>query len=165
MKTKLTELGVARLKPPQSGRLDVWDSTLPAFGLRITATGARSYVVALRRPGAKNPSRIKVGDPSRMALADARAEARELMADPAVLYSKRQTCRNLQMDTVATMAAEYAERHLSGIPGAGATPSRCSRATCCHNGAPGRQRTSPGATCSTSPTPSWTARQYRQTGS
>jgi integrase len=79
MKAKLTELSVARIRPPQSGRLEVWDSTLPAFGLRVTSTGARSYVVAIRKAGAKHPSRIKVGEPGRMALADARDAARQLM--------------------------------------------------------------------------------------
>ena len=85
MQKKLTELAVARIKPPASGRLEVWDSTLPAFGLRVTSAGARSYVVALRKPGAAHPSRIKVGEPGSMALADARARARELMADPGAL--------------------------------------------------------------------------------
>jgi integrase len=108
MKAKLTELGVARLKPPQSGRLEVWDRTLPAFGLRITAAGARSYVVAIRKPGAKNPSRIKVGEPGRISLADARNTARELMADPGFLDAEQKATE----DTVAGMAAEYVERHL-----------------------------------------------------
>jgi integrase len=85
MRKKLTELSIARINPPKSGRLEVWDSTLPAFGLRITAAGGRSYVVALRKPGAKHPSRIKIGEPDTMALADARGRARELMNDPAAL--------------------------------------------------------------------------------
>jgi hypothetical protein len=42
MKTKLTERAVARLKPPASGRLDVWDQTLPAFGVQLRATGRRA---------------------------------------------------------------------------------------------------------------------------
>lgn len=82
MRRKLTDLAVTRMKPPATGRLEVWDSTLPAFGIRITSTGARSWVVALRRPGAKHPSRIKLGtpdEPDRMSLGDARAKARELM--------------------------------------------------------------------------------------
>jgi integrase len=107
MKTKLTELGVARLKPPKSGRLEVWDSTLPAFGLRITAAGARSYVVALRKPGAKNPSRIKVGEPGTMALADARNRARALMADPGALAVSEQAT----VDTVATVIEQFVERY------------------------------------------------------
>jgi integrase len=108
MKTKLTELSVARIKLPKSGRLEVWDATLPAFGLRVTSAGAKSYVVALRKPGAKHPSRIKVGEPGNMTLADARSKARALMADPSALDAPEQA----PPDTVASMAAEYVERHL-----------------------------------------------------
>jgi integrase len=110
MKKKLTDLAVARMKPPATGRLEVWDSTLPAFGLRISSSGARSWVVALRRPGAAHPSRIKVGEPGTMSLADARARARELMADPDRLSAS--AAELSQPDTVASMAAEYVERHL-----------------------------------------------------
>jgi integrase len=98
------------MKPPQSGRLEVWDATLPAFGLRITSNGARSYVVALRKPGTRYPARIKIGEPGPhgMPLADARDRARELMADPGALEPPEQA----KADTVATMAAEYVARHL-----------------------------------------------------
>jgi hypothetical protein len=65
-------------------------------------------VVAIRKPGAKNPSRIKVGEPGRISLADARNTARELMADPGFLDAEQKATE----DTVAGMAAEYVERHL-----------------------------------------------------
>ncbi|MGH6902910.1 MAG: tyrosine-type recombinase/integrase, partial [Geminicoccaceae bacterium] len=82
MKRKLTDLTVPRIKKPKSGRLEVWDTLLPAFGFRISATGARTWIVATRRPGATHPVRLKVGtpdEPDRMSLADARAKARQLM--------------------------------------------------------------------------------------
>ncbi len=107
MRNKLTELSVSRIRPPKSGRLEVWDSTLPAFGLRITAAGARSYVVALRKPGAKHPSRIKVGEPGQMTLADARTAARTLMVDPDALKERQQA----KGDTVAAVIAEFIERY------------------------------------------------------
>jgi integrase len=112
MNAKLTKLSVARIKPPKSGRLEVWDSTLPAFGLRITSAGARSYVVALRKPGAKHPSRIKVGEANRMALADARERARELMADPGALEAREQAKADDADTTVATVAEEFIRRHV-----------------------------------------------------
>ena len=48
---KLTDRVVARLKPPPRGRLDVWDQTLPAFGIQVRANGTRSWMIAMRRPG------------------------------------------------------------------------------------------------------------------
>jgi integrase len=85
MRMKLTDRTVARLKSPASGRLDVWDQALPAFGIQVRANGGRSWLVAVRRPGKRTTSRIKIGDPATMPLADARARARELMRDPAAL--------------------------------------------------------------------------------
>ena len=76
MKRKLTQLGVNNLRAPKSGRLEVWDSVLPAFGIRVTEKNARSWIVALRRPGAKHPSRIKLGAPPEMSLVAAREGAR-----------------------------------------------------------------------------------------
>ena len=64
MKLKLTERTVARLKPPASGKLDVWDLTLPAFGIQLRSTGRRAWIIAVRRPGKSTTSRIKIGDPA-----------------------------------------------------------------------------------------------------
>jgi integrase len=82
MKLKLTERAVARLKPPASGKLDVWDQALPAFGMQLRATGRRAWIIQARRPGKTTASRIKIGDPTTMPLAEARERARELMRDP-----------------------------------------------------------------------------------
>ncbi len=62
MNAKLTEFMVGRTKPPQSGRLEVWDSRCRRSVCGVHATGARSYVVNVRKPGAR-PRRIKVGEP------------------------------------------------------------------------------------------------------
>jgi integrase len=85
-KIKLTERAVARLKPP-TGRVfvDVWDATLPAFGIQLRSTGRRAWIIAVRRPGKSTTSRIKIGDPATMSLAEARARAQELMRDPSAL--------------------------------------------------------------------------------
>jgi integrase len=85
MKIKLTERVVDRLKPPARGKIDIWDVTLPAFGIQLRATGRRSWIIAVRRPGKSTTSRIKIANPATMSLADARARARELMRDPSAL--------------------------------------------------------------------------------
>ena len=82
---KLTERAVARLKPPASGKLDVWDLALPAFGVQLRATGRRAWIIAVRRPGKTTTSRIKIGDPATMPLAEAQERARELMREPGAL--------------------------------------------------------------------------------
>jgi integrase len=78
MQRKLTDRTIAQLPSPATGRIDVWDQILPAFGIRISASGSRTWIAAIRRAGTS--SRITLGKYPAMPLAVARAEARALMA-------------------------------------------------------------------------------------
>jgi integrase len=57
---------------------EIWDLLLPGFGVRLGAK-RRTWQVAIRRPGAPHPTRIKIGTFPPMSLADARSKARKLM--------------------------------------------------------------------------------------
>ena len=50
-KLRFTAAAVARLSPPPSGRIDYFDTLVPAFGLRISQTGARKYFLMRRVNG------------------------------------------------------------------------------------------------------------------
>jgi integrase len=63
-------------------------------------------VVAIRKSGARHPSRIKVGEPGRMALADARTKARELMANPSAPEPQEQA----EPDAVASVIEQFITR-------------------------------------------------------
>ena len=52
-KRSLTQLFVERIGPPKSGRVEYWDTHLPGFGLRVSATGVKSWQVFLRVHGGK----------------------------------------------------------------------------------------------------------------
>jgi integrase len=116
MKMKLTERAVARLKPPTSGKLDVWDQTLPAFGIQLRATGRRAWIIAVRRPGRTTTSRIKVGDPATIPLAEARARAQGLMRDPSTLEKSGEEASEVDPDSltgdssVAAVIAGFIQR-------------------------------------------------------
>ena len=45
---RLTQLAVTKLAPPQTGRVVYWDRSLPGFGLRVTAAGAKSWICKTR---------------------------------------------------------------------------------------------------------------------
>ncbi|MBT4432615.1 MAG: DUF4102 domain-containing protein, partial [Nitrospinaceae bacterium] len=45
---KITKKRVDRLKPPSTGNKVYWDEDLRGFGLRVTAKGAKSYVLNYR---------------------------------------------------------------------------------------------------------------------
>jgi integrase len=106
MRKRLTELGVARLNPPEQGYDWYPDSLLPSFGLRVYATGNRVFGITRRWHGAKHPTFRPHGKWPELSLAAARKKAREILSDPDARRRKR--------DTVAAVAAEWLKRDQAG---------------------------------------------------
>ena len=82
MRKKLTQLTVDSLRPPKRGRLEVWDTELPSFGLRVTANNSRSYFLMTRigQGKARRLRRYTVGSAAELTkVADARAKARNIL--------------------------------------------------------------------------------------
>ena len=48
---KLTQPAIEKLKALPSGRIEYWDNQLPGFGLRISETGRKTWVVMYRVGG------------------------------------------------------------------------------------------------------------------
>lgn len=80
MRTKLTDRNVKR-NPPTSGQLELWDTVLPGFGLRISYGGKRAYCLMVRINGKQR--RLSVGNAELIGLAEARDKARAMMRDAA----------------------------------------------------------------------------------
>ncbi len=78
---KLTRRTIDVLKPPTSGYRLVWDTEVPTFGLRITAAGARSYVVQLYLAGKYR--RMTIARYHALTPEQARVQARALIGDKA----------------------------------------------------------------------------------
>ena len=75
---KLTQAAVNNLKPPPSGRVEIWDSQLPGFGLRISDKGRKTWQ-AFYRVGGKMV-REKLGTVVQIPnIGDARELARQSM--------------------------------------------------------------------------------------
>ena len=74
-KMRFTDLAVSRIKPPATGRTIIWDSLLPTFGLRISHTGRKVWIISIRRPGKRNPVRLNVGTFPKIKTAEAREGA------------------------------------------------------------------------------------------
>jgi integrase len=117
-RTKLTELAVAKFRPPESGRVEYFDALLPSFGLRVTSRGAKSWVVMTRVHG--KLKRITLGGFPAIGLAEAREQARKVIADAQkgeTPLAGRQLRRALAApvgDTVAAVLAEYVARYQRG---------------------------------------------------
>ena len=108
----LTDRTVRALKPPSTGRLDVWDEDHPGFGLRISASGRRTWIQMYRM--GKTLRRLTLGRYPTLGLADARVKATHALQevekgeDPG-----RQKIENRHAETFADLAREYIERHAS----------------------------------------------------
>jgi integrase len=93
-KLKLTALSVARLTPPEGGQVDYFDTTLPSFGVRLSAAGTRSFFVMTRVHG--KIARLSIGkaktrdDGPGLTLAEARKRAGELTEQAGIGHDPRQ---------------------------------------------------------------------------
>lgn len=102
MKAKLTAAGVAKLAQPKAGRLEVFDTLLPGFGVRVTDKGRRTFFAMYRVHG--KLVRHTIGNSAVMTLEDARAAARDAMkaahggSDP---RAKKAPARATDFDKVA----------------------------------------------------------------
>src|SRR5262245_51479943 len=76
-KQHLTDAIVRRLKPPAQGKFIFLDDGVVGFGARITAAGARSYILRyVTRAGRERT--YTIGDTTIWRTTDARAEAKRL---------------------------------------------------------------------------------------
>ena len=115
-RVRLTKTFVDGLSPPEKGQAFAWDSDIPGFGVRITASGTKAWVVQMRVRGGKE-RRMTVGFCNKLPLDKARSEARKLLAtadlgrDPA---QERKEAREVKPDVNPTFA-EFAERWLTEV--------------------------------------------------
>ena len=110
--TKLTSVGIKRLRPPTHGRADYADTVLPGLHLRVTDKGRKSWSVVYRVNGRQR--RMTLGAYPTLDLNDARTAAREALQavergeDPVELRHTRATRRG---DTFEVVAREFVERY------------------------------------------------------
>jgi integrase len=118
---KLTAKTIENVKPPVSGRLELWDSTIStdtslsgSFGLRITANGAKSWVVMYRLDG--RLKRETIGSYPAYSLLQAREQARVSLEmagrgiDP-VASRKAEKIKVAAIKTVLDAVEVFIQRH------------------------------------------------------
>ena len=79
MRAKLSPKRVDYLKAPGPKRLDVWDTVLQGFGVRVSPAGRKSWFVIVRVNGCQK--RVTIGTYPAISLAEARGEARKIIRD------------------------------------------------------------------------------------
>ena len=86
---KLTDISVRALPPPTKGQKTHWDDTLQNFGCRVSQGGTKSFVV---QHGADRRL-ITIGRYPVISLADARDEAKRLLAEMTLGRHRPRTAR------------------------------------------------------------------------
>jgi len=115
-RVKLTKAVVANLPTPEQAQAFVWDSVLKGFGVRVSHTGAKSYVAQFKVRGGKE-RRMVVGRCDRVALDKARTEASKLISaadlggDPA---TERREAKNVSEDQ-NPLFNDFANRWLEDV--------------------------------------------------
>lgn len=102
-------------------RLDVMDSVVPGFGVRVTDKGQKTYVLVHRFPGKPHPTRRMLGEVGALTLAKARDKARswlELISkdkDPAAEEEREQRQKLRQRkNTFAAVAEDFIRLEVIG---------------------------------------------------
>lgn len=81
-RVKLTKTTVAQIEPPAAGQRFVRDTELKGFGVRITATGNKSFILEKRING--RVRRITLGRDGELTVAQARNRAQQLLGQIAL---------------------------------------------------------------------------------
>lgn len=73
----LTPTKIRGLKPAKKGqRYQIMDAVVAGFGVRVTESGNRTFILRTRYPGSDSPSRREIGKCDELSLTDARERAR-----------------------------------------------------------------------------------------
>ena len=73
METRLTDLTLRKLIPQSGSRVEIWDTKVPGFGIRVSASGHKSFVLLYRHKGRQR--RMTLGRYPDVSLAAARKMA------------------------------------------------------------------------------------------
>ena len=119
-KHRLTDRKLNALKAGAT-RYELMDTDVPGFGVRVSETGQRTFILIARYPGSPNPTRRALGEYPAISLEKARRRARdwrdliEKGVDPKAHEAslKREELRK-QETTFAAVAEDFIEWHVKG---------------------------------------------------
>jgi hypothetical protein len=102
---RLTDITVRTLPTPPSGAKIHHDDSLTGFGVRVTSTGVKSFVLTY----GVNRDRITIGRYSIIGLAEARAEAKRILAEQTL--GKHRPVRLKASETLSRFLVEQTEKN------------------------------------------------------
>jgi len=119
----LTDRKVQSLKAAKKGkRYQVMDGLVPGFGVRVTDTGLRTYIMQARFPGQANPVRRELGKVGVLTLEEAREKARAWTVqikrglDPSIVEAReREQNAQRRANTFGAVFEDYVASKLGAL--------------------------------------------------
>lgn len=117
-KKKLTERGVASMRPPEAGREDFWDTVVTGLTLRVTSNGVKSWCFVYRTGEKQN--RMTFGHFPAISVLQARNIAKKCLEDialgndPMEMREEQERQRRIRAEeniTVEKMSEDFIERY------------------------------------------------------
>ena len=99
LRMHLTDIAIRALKAPETGQRDYWDDNLKGFGVRVSQGGRKTFILLLNR------NRRALGKFPQLSLAQARAEAKKILAEV-------ELGRTFSSVTFADALEDYLEQHV-----------------------------------------------------
>ena len=119
-KNRLTDRKLKSLRRTGT-RYDVMDSEVRGFGLRVSETGQKTFILIARYPGSPNPTRRAIGEYPSLSLEKARERARrwrDLVGQGIDPKAEEERLKRIELrkhqTTFAAVAEDYLERHVKG---------------------------------------------------
>lgn len=110
--TAFTDLFLRKVKPPEKGRVEYYDGRIPGFGLRVNATGAKTFFLVGRHGRAFR--RVTLGRYPTVSLEKARRKANDALraledgVDP---NAEKRAERMERSDSFASVVRDFVEKH------------------------------------------------------
>src|SRR5665213_2038329 len=101
MKAPLSDLSVRALKAPARGQTTIWDKNSP-LGIRISAGGTKTYIVLVG-----SGKRKAIGSAGVLSLAEARAEAKRILAEKTLGLTKKVSAVNFETAVALFLEDNY----------------------------------------------------------
>src|SRR5689334_869981 len=119
----LTDRAIRAFKAADKGKRALhMDVVVPSFGVRVTDSGKRTYVLVKRFPGDRHPTPRAIAAVGEITLEQARARARLWLeqiqkgVDPALAAAEqRREAERQQAGTFAAVFEVFVQRHLSTL--------------------------------------------------
>jgi integrase len=110
MGRRIVDKSIKKMTAPEHGNRIEWDAEIPGFGVRITASGVKSFILDYRIAGRQR--RYTIGRYSELTVAAARIEAGELRARIREGHDPMEERHKSRLEpTLGDLATEYLKRH------------------------------------------------------